>query len=290
VRLFDRVVFVDWSAAATRGPRRPSRDRCWVAWGGADGRPKPQYCRTRHEAIDVVRRLLVECRGDALVGFDFPYGFPQSSGLGGGRKAAARLAALVTDDASGANNRFEVAAALNAELNDGRPGPFWGCPRSREAPTLTAKAPAPDAVARFRPFRIVEERLRRLGKMVQSDWKLAYPASVGSQTLLGLPAIHRLVSDPALAARSRIWPFETGWDSDLSGIIHAEIWPSVLDWRAHQRPDEIRDEAQVRVLRDWALDRDEDGALRRYLARPAELSSEEEAICRATEGWILGVR
>lgn len=286
MRLFERVVFVDWSAAASRGPRRPSPDRCWLAWGGAGERPEPRYCRTRHEAIDVVRSLLVGCRGDALVGFDFPYGFPHASGLGGGRTAAARLAAQIVDNPDGSNNRFEVAARSNAELNAGRAGPFWGCPARKACASL--RATKPDFAKIGVPeFRIVEERLRRTRPGVQSVWKLYGAGSVGSQTLTGLPAIHRLLDDPALAARSRVWPFETGWDCDLTAIVHAEIWPTLRNSDAQRLP--IKDARQVAELRDWALDEDARGALRRHFARPGGLSESEEKICRESEGWILGV-
>jgi precorrin-8X/cobalt-precorrin-8 methylmutase len=256
VRHFERVVFVDWSAAASRGPKRPSPDRCWVAWGGADERPKPRY---------------------------FPYGFPHASGLGGGRDIASRLAARIADTPDGTNNRFEVAAQLNRELNAGRAGPFWGCPKSEETATLTAKAPPP----RWEEYRIVEKRLRQRGRQVQSVWKLFYRASVGSQTLTGLAAVHRLLIDAALSSRSRVWPFETGWDADLSGIIHAEIWPTLKN--SDGQPFGIKDARQVAELRDWALDEDARGALRRRFARPAGLSETEEKICRESEGWILGV-
>ena len=181
---------------------------------------------------------------------------------------------------------FEVAARLNAEPNAGRPGPFWGCPPGEECTSL--RATKPDFARLGVPeFRLVEERLRRTRPGVQSAWKLYGAGSVGSQTLTGLPAVHRLLTDPALVARSRIWPFETGWDADLSGILHAEIWPSLRDSDA--QPFAIKDARQVAELRDWALDMDARGALRRYFARPAGLSQSEEKICRESEGWILGV-
>jgi hypothetical protein len=109
---------------------------------------------------------------------------------------------------------------------------------------------------------------------------------VGSQTLLGLPAVHRLLTEPALAGRARLWPFETGWDRAIGvdAIVVAEAWPSLLDH--HRQPYPIKDARQVAAVRDWALGAPD--ALGRSLARPADLSDAEERLCREREGWILG--
>jgi hypothetical protein len=266
-----------------------------------------------------VRDLLVDRGGSALVCFDFPYGFPRSSGpfadlapaftkpasagegrspkargsgpqagLGGGRRAAAFLHERIRDRQDGSNNRFEAAAALNATLNDGRPGPFWGCPESRASPTLTRTLRGLEIDRlRFPEYRIVEERLRERGRHVQSVWKLAYPGSVGSQTLLGLPAVHGLLSEPALARRSLVWPFETGWGERLTGVVHAEIWPSLRDSSA--QPHGIKDARQVMELREWACEEDARSCLRRWFARPEGLTNAQAEACQREEGWILGV-
>ena len=283
-RLFDLVVMVDWSAASDRGPAAPAENRCWVAWGRAKARPAPRYFRTRREAERFVRDLLIEGPHRALVGFDFPYGYPNGSGLGGGRALAARLARLIEDDRAGANNRFEVAAALNAELGDGGPGPFWNCPPGKATATLTQHKPSFNGRG-FGEWRIVEQRLK--SRSIQSPWKLFTSGSVGSQALVGLPAVHRLLTAPELADRSRLWPFETGWGGFLDGIIHAEIWPSLGD--VEGQPYAIKDARQVAAMRDWVLGLDGSGALGRWFARPAGLSRREERICRRHEGWILGV-
>ena len=283
-RLFDLVVMVDWSAASDRGPAAPAENRCWVAWGTPDERPAPEYFRTRWDAERFVQDLLVGGPRRALVCFDFPYGYPDGSGLGGGRVLAARLARLIEDDRAGANNRFEVAAAVNAELGDGGPGPFWNCPPGKATATLTQHKPSFNGRG-FGEWRIVEQRLKSRG--IQSPWKLFTSGSVGSQALVGLPAVHRLLTAPELADRSRLWPFETGWGGFLDGIIHAEIWPSLGD--VEGQPYAIKDARQVAAMRDWVLGLDGSGALGRWFARPAGLSRREERICRRHEGWILGV-
>jgi hypothetical protein len=283
IRRFALIAIVDWSAAATLGPKRPSADRCWIAWGTPDARAEPAYFRGRAEAIAFLRDLLAGTRGAALVGWDFPHGFPKGSGLAGGRAAAAHLAALIEDREDGANNRFEVAAHLNRALGHA-PGPFWGCPADRATRDLSDRRCAFEGRG-FAEWRLADALLRRRGAGIQSVWKLYTRGSVGSQTLLGLPAIQRLLSDRELAARSRFWPFETQWDRDLRGVIHAELWPSLAPHRAEPYP--IKDARQVAAARNWALDLDTAGQLGPWFARPDGLSDAESAGCLAEEGWIL---
>jgi len=283
---FDMIVMVDWSAAASRGPARPIPDRCWVAWTRVDDTLPPQarYFRTRPEAEAAIADLLAAVRGNVLVGFDFPFGYPAGSGLGGGRSLAARLAALIDDGPDGANNRFAVAARLNDELNGGQPGPFWGCPAHAECTTLTVKRSG----RRGGPFtdsRRSDARLLRRG--IQSCWKLYTRGSVGGQMLVGLPAIHRLLTRPGVGARCRVWPFETGWDATLDGIVLAEIWPSLFDFRAVDHP--IKDARQVIAVCIWARRAQAGGSLRRALACPGDLDPADAASCVGEEGWIFGL-
>ncbi len=276
---------VDWSAASVPGPRRPSPDRCWIgSVAPGDAAPQAVYCRTRAEAEARVATLLRRTAGPVLVGFDFPFGYPAGSGMGGGRPLAARLATLIEDAPDGRNNRFAVAARLNAALNDGRPGPFWGCPPAAESATL----PARKRDRRGGPFaesRLAESRLA--GRGIQSCWKLYTRGSVGSQILLGLPAVHRLLADPAFGHRCRLWPFETGWDATLDAIVIAEIWPSLFAYREVDHP--IRDARQVIAACAWAGSAQRKGLLRQAFARPADLTATDAARCLAEEGWILGL-
>jgi len=224
--------------------------------------------------------------GRTLVGFDFAFGYPIEAGLPVGRALCARFAGMIRDEPDGANNRFEVAGLLNREIQGARAeahdGPFWGHPGGRGYPHLAPKRPRP-----FPPHipngRMAERRHGARG--IQSPWKLYTVGAVGSQTLVGLPAVHRLLVDPALAGRTRLWPFETAWDRaiDRDSIVIAEMWPSLVDCRGqHYR---IKDARQVAALRDWALD--EPAALARGLARPAGLTDAEERVARESEGWIV---
>lgn len=276
---------VDWSTASRPGPAAETKDQIWIAWGRERSRPPPLYCRTRQAAFERLHALLDECRGNALIGFDFPNAYPLGSTLGGGRALAARLSALIQDGPDNGNNRFEIARRLNRTLGT-PPGPFWMCPQKEADRVLTVKRPG-FAGRDYGEYRLVERRLRAGKKYPHSVWKLYGAGSVGSQTLLGMPVVHRLLTAPALSARSRVWPFETNWDERLSGIVHAEIWPSLFP--LHGQHHRIKDACQVTAVRDVLLAEDLSGTLRRRLARPDSLSAVDNRICLEEEGWILGV-
>jgi len=220
------------------------------------------------------------------VGFDFAFGYPADAGLPAGRALCARLDGLIRDAPDGANNRFEVAGILNREIQaafgGGFDGPFWGHPAGHEYPHLFRTRPRPFPW-RIRDGRLVERRLA--SRHIQSPWKLFTRGAVGSQTLLGLPAVHRLLTDGALAARTRLWPFETAWDAAVGddSIVIAELWPSLVD--CSRQPYPVKDACQVAAVRDWALDAPD--SLARSLARPPDLTAEDERIAREREGWIV---
>jgi hypothetical protein len=94
---------------------------------------------------------------------------------------------------------------------------------------------------------------------------------VGSQSLMGLPMIHRL----SQRADTRIWPF----DPVRRAVTVAEVYPSLLADAVRADPAAIKDEAQVRLLSRalWLLS--QEGGLGPLLDAPP-IASEE--------GWILG--
>lgn len=238
------IVMVDWSARSAPSPARPVKDAIFIAEHGPEGE-KVTYHRTRAAAqAHLVARFdhaLAE-GWQVTAGFDFPFGYPSgfARAVTGSDDPFALwdwLAEAITDDERNANNRWEVAEKLNA-LFPGV-GPFWGCPAARGTPTLPARGRLRHGHG-MPERRAVEQRLTR----AQPCWKLFTTGSVGSQTLLGLPrlqALRRRYGD-----RLAVRPFE---DRDAP-ILLAEVYPSLLDReiRARQRPREVFDAAQVRVL------------------------------------------
>lgn len=276
---FDLVIACDWSAAKGRKPE-PGEDRCWLAWRTRDNAaPDPEYMPTRLEAEARIRELLGKhATARALIGFDFAIGYPLADNgqpvLPVGRALCAMLSTRITDDPSGVNNRYEVAEQLNAAIREqtGAPhGPFWG--RPMEMKHLAALPLGREKPTGVPQFRAAEEATRDSGGgRPQSPWKLAGIGSVGSQSLMGLPTVHRLLTDTVLAPRAHLWPFEPAPDR-ADAITIAEIYPSLFPQVAPRHW--YKDARQVADSRDalWALPN---------LDQPPH----ERA---ATEGWILGV-
>jgi hypothetical protein len=310
VTLFDAYVMVDWSANST--PKRGA-DSIWIGRGRwVSGRfeiDPSTNPRTRSQASAEVHAVLQELKAQdarVLVGFDFPYGYPRGlasalthvPGCGGStpawKRTWDRLRECVTDDATNANNRFEVAAALNAAIPPGA-GPFWGCPPSAAGAFLKSTRglfpfPLRGGVA-LESYRHTEKALRSRGRRVQEVWKLFTTGSVGSQALLGIPRVAALRDDASLAPVSTVWPFETGFTSSLGAgrrpfILHAEIWPGIV--AIETRPGLIKDAAQVAALVKHFGQLDEAGELGRLFGSPEGLDAQALADCTEEEGWILG--
>ena len=311
-RLFDIYLAIDWSARSQPSPARPSRDAIWVeelAAAGIDGRPleAEPYHRTRRQCLAHLQERLQYHTAQGrrvLVGFDFacgyPAGFARSLGLSGAappwRGLWDLLSGLVQDDDDNHNNRFEVAAQLNARCGRPAPGPFWGCPAARQLPFLTAKMhperfpyPVGDG-QQLANLRWTDLRIRG----VQPVWKLLGVGSVGSQSLVGIPVVHALRFDPALAAFSRVWPFETGFTPEPAPaggpfILYAEIWPGAAPGPLDPLLS-VRDQAQVHLVTRWLNQLDEQGQLGGLFDAPPDLPDDGRRAAVEEEGWILGVR
>ena len=244
---FDYYIMVDWSGAARR--RRMRTDTIWIACGKIKAeKPKTVSPFSRTVATQLIQSLLEDQTNKGLhvlVCFDFAYGYPRDfpaalqTAMG---KADATfpwltvwqyLSDAIKDDegtvphrkSTNRCNRFDVANKINALLSLGpeASGPFW-C-----ASTEAAYLYIPHGTA-----------------------------SVGSQILTGIPRLQNLRFDPKFAARSAVWPFETGWATKANwlpktvSILHAEIYPSVREPKA----DLIKDRGQVRSMWEWARDLD----------------------------------
>lgn len=216
-----------------------------------------------------------------LAGFDFPFGYPEGvagrfTGAGGGLALWAWLAERIADAPDNANNRYEVAEAMNAAFEG--PGPFWGRPAAWAVPGVPARR---TGIAFEAERRIVERRVRS----AKPCFQLAYAGSVGSQVLVGLPALERLRRHAALAGRTEVWPFETGLGPGAAPIVIAEIYPSLIP----PDPGEaIKDAGQVRaVVRVFAA-ADAAGLLGPVLAGAPDLTPRERRVVETEEAWILG--
>jgi hypothetical protein len=307
-RLFDAYLAVDWSARSLPSPAAPTRDALWVGEATIDAAAPglhiaASYWRTRHACIAHVRaRLLAHLAAGrrVLVGFDFPYGYPAGYAAALDLPAPAppwrriwdALAEQIVDEATNANNRFAVAAVLNARCGPPGPGPLWGCPAAACAPSLAPTSPGyPYGIgAGYRLARLRRVEARAPG--TQPAWKLLGQGSVGGQALLGIPYVRALRDDPALAPASRVWPFETGFTATPTAppgpaIVHAEIWPGIVPGPLDPAIP-IRDEAQVRAVVAWLAARDAAGMLGALFAPPPGLAPADLAVCREEEGWLLG--
>jgi hypothetical protein len=309
-RLFDVYIAVDWSSSNSRSPARPTENAIWVGERVVAGSPDPissseTYFRTRMECRSHLRnQLLHHARYGrrVFVGFDFAYGYPAGLATALGLDSAVppwravwdELTRLVTDRDDNSNNRFEVAAQLNARCGDPKPGPFWGCPQRREQSTLSMRSPGYPYEVRSN-LRL--ERLRRVDKAqrgVQEVWKLYGAGSVGGQALVGIPAVRELRDDADLASFSRVWPFETGFAPTPSrelgpSVLHVEIFPGNVP-EPLDSDVTIRDQAQVRAVVRWISRLDAGGQLGALFAAPDGLSPEELEACAQEEGWIIGSR
>jgi precorrin-8X/cobalt-precorrin-8 methylmutase len=287
--LFDHYVIVDWSAASRP---KEGRDSIWICHRG----PQGERCAnppTRHAAGLLLCDILTRAAGRgerALVGFDFPFGYPAgfAARLGLGeppwRAVWDEIARLLHDEADNRNNRFELGAAFNRRVSNGA-FPFWGCPRGAAGPFLGPRHHRGHTDAEP----LAERRLiDRWMVGAQPCWKLAYAGSVGSQALTGIPVVRRLRDDPRWAERARVWPFETGLAPPRSSaIVFAEVWPSW--WKARPELGPPNDRAQVRTVAEIVAAEDRAGALATWFAGDPGLTAAERRRVETEEAWTLGV-
>jgi hypothetical protein len=280
--VFERFVVVDWSANSTP---KTGRDSIWIAVRHGAGMSTHNPA-TRHAAEAILLDLL-DSSARTLVGVDFSLGLPAGTAVALGRSdwssTAALLCELVTDDERNANNRFDVAAELNRRIGFDT-GPFWGCPPSGRSACLASTKP--ESFGPLGEWRRAEQVVRDQGRRPFSSWQLLGAGAVGSQSLLGIPMVVRLVQ--ALGERGAVWPFTTGLRPPTPGpgaVVVAEVWPSLFP--LDQRPGEVRDAAQVRCTADHLARLDAAGALRE-LFDPGSAGVARSEVERE-EGWILGV-
>ncbi|HTV87498.1 MAG TPA: precorrin-8X methylmutase [Stellaceae bacterium] len=288
---FEHYVIVDWSAAS--GPKT-GRDSIWICHRGPHGETCSNPA-TRHRAKAMLGDILtgVVERGErAILGFDFPFGYPagfaRRLGLVGTpwRAVWDEIAALLEDDAQNNSNRFAVGAAFNERVSGGS-FPFWGCPPGRKYAHLGPRHHRGHGGAE--PLQ--EQRLiDRWMTGAQPCWKLAYTGSVGSQALTGIPVVRALRDDPRWAGRAQVWPFETDLAlPEDAAIILAEVWPSW--WRDKIRPEygPPKDKAQVCSVAEIFAEQDRAGALAGWFCGDPNLTDAQRRVVVEEEAWTLGV-
>ena len=301
-RLFDSYVMVDWSAASKPAT---GKDSIWIGALVPDARLRLTFRAsnpsTRAAAIVELTELLGKLthRGDrVLLGFDFPLGFPRGTSAALGLKSDVPawqsirdfLAKEMKDKPDNSNNRFSLAARMNRLISDG-PFPFWGCTKRDELTTLSVKKSRDHTSEDLPEYRLCEEYAlkAKLGRP-QPIWKIAYAGAVGGQSLTGIPALAKLSQS---VEGLKLWPFDlplADLDEEALGdtrIVATEISPSMIS--ADAQSNEIKDEAQVRIIAEHFAELDKSGRLGRCFAGPESLSEDEKLVISGEEGWILGV-
>jgi hypothetical protein len=266
---FDRILIVDWSAAAQLSPTRPSADAIWLGQIDASGATST-YHRSRasaETAIEAAIDTALVGKTRLLIGFDFPMGYPSGFAARLTGKPTARavwswLNAAIQDGPNNQNNHFQVASRINKIFGN---GPFWGRPASLDLPDLPAKKTVDYAALGLKERRSVETLVPR----AQPVWKLYTTGAAGSQGLMGQPMIYRLSQRPGVA----VWPFDAPGDITL-----AEVYPSLIAPAVTRDTAPIKDEAQVRLLAQSLFSLSKQNRL----APLFDVASDQE------QGWILG--
>ncbi|GFE65047.1 hypothetical protein KIN_21210 [Litoreibacter roseus] len=272
--LYDRYIAVDWSGGNDTGPT-PKADAIWVAVY-TDGPPEtPHYIRNRLLAEEWLTDQISDALANGArlcVGFDFAFGYPD----GFGRWLTASDDPLAVwdwlgervEDSPKINNRFDVAAAINARC--GGIGPFWGNGLKRDIPHLPRKG-----LARTCEDFPERRQVEHLARGSFPCWQLSGAGAVGSQIIMGLPVLNRLRR--RFAGDISVWPFEPL----TAPISFVEIWPSLLASEISDTMSlgDIKDARQVEMVANVMARMDHAGTLHGAL----------EAAEGKTEGWILGV-
>lgn len=294
-RLFSAYLIVDWSAAAkpTTGA-----DSVWIGVLKRDVRFRMAFESfnppTRGEAEKRLALILDDLKKRserALVGFDFPLGFPRGfaaalnlPGEAPWRAAWDQLDKMVKDKADNTNNRFGVASEINRRMTGG-PFPFWGCPPRDTLTTLQ-----PKKTREHGPGDLPELRHADAAAKAASIWKVYYNGSVGGQAIMGIPAARRIKA--ARGEGARVWPFETGFralkEADLEGVdvVLAEVYPSLI--KAPALPGEVKDLTQVRTTAEHFARLDEADKLGALFGPAKGMAADAVLDAEREEGWILG--
>ena len=245
---FDTLIAVDWSAASV--PVK-GENSIWISRRDKDQSSALLNFATRFEAERYLAEQIQESQAKGtrlLMGFDFPFGYPQGFTEALGREEKdppwrmiwRTFTAMVEDDARNQNNRFAVAAALNQRMGFAE-GPFWGCPAKHAGPFLSPYRPKQHFIAERRLCEVPVPKS-------QPGWKLAYVGSVGSQGLMGIPVLERLRQAHGVC----VWPFDS-IPANGAVQVFTELYLSL--WPVRDFGGPCKDADQVQAMTDrWMGD------------------------------------
>lgn len=303
-RLFDAYIVADWTAAETK---KLGDTSLWIGVAKRDVRfrlyNETHNVATRAEGEALLASILADHRkrGDrVLVGLDFNFGYPAGTAArlkleGTAGQAPWQLmwkfiASNIVDKADNTNNRYQVAAKMNRLMTD-EAWPLWGAPAKQAQRWLTTTKPPAGSGADIPEFRATENAARKGRLQPKSVWQMHGAGAVGGQTLVGIPAVRRLLE--SLGPSGAVWPFGTGWraltpdDVEPLAALVVEVWPSMHETKP--QPGEFKDQAQVRSTAEALARMDETGDLAKAFAPPKDATPELIAQVEQEEGWILGV-
>ncbi len=265
----DRVIMVDWSGGNDRGPRAV-KDAIWACVAAHGEAEAPVYLRNRQLAEAWITDTLTDLRAAGhrvLVGFDLCFAYPKgfAAQLIGSEDTLALWDWFEEQvhDSPTANNRFDLAAEINARFPG--TGPFWFNGLQRDIANLPRKGR--DRAGHGLP----EKRAADLAIPGSfSPWQLAGAGAVGGQVIMGLPVLSRLRR--AFGADLRVWPFE----APDAQIVLAETYFSLLPDLVAADPHMIRDALQTSLF------------ARAFSALPPDQMARLMAVDATSEGWVLG--
>ncbi|WP_122465760.1 cobalamin biosynthesis protein CbiG [Brevundimonas lutea] len=298
-RLFDAYVIAIWTAAEGK---KTGEQSLWIGVAKRDVRMRlkteSHNAATRAEGEAMLATILGDLakRGDrALIGFDFPLGWPRGTAerlkLSGEPWAAMSkfVASNVVDKADNTNNRYQVAAKINRLMTD-EAWPMWGAPARQAQRWLSStKPPHPADIPEMRET----DRRARVGKIQpKGQWQMHGAGATGGLALVGQPMVRRLLE--RLGSSGAAWPFGTGWRAltaedvaPLSALV-VEAWPAMVP--SSPEPGEFKDQASVVAAAEHFARLDDKGELAALFAPPKDIDDDTRAAVETEEGWILGVR
>ncbi|MFI0474949.1 molybdopterin-binding protein [Paracoccus jiaweipingae] len=277
---FDRIIALDWSAAARPGK---GANAIWLAVTDRQGTQAENP--VSRAGAETRLRALIDAALDAgqrlLIVADFNFAAPRgmAAALTGQADALALwdwLSDRIRDDDTGSNH-LHIAAQANAAFAGD--GPFWGNGTGQDIDGLPRKRPPlPQGLAELRATELAAQAAGLNPKPLR---QLTGAGAVGAQALTGIPVLARLRRD--YAGQVAVWPFD---DTGNAPVVIAETYHTLVNGDARARVERdglCRDEAQTRSMAQALFALSQGDALAPLFAP----SASDQLL--AEEGWTLGV-